>query len=180
MIVLAYFPPLWRRVMDHRVVDHYGGDLTLANIHPASATVSSRGTARHPPEWRRDQLPVRSLRLVYDERAGEPREGFAPVRAGPRSPTTGAAPTAESARRSTSSRWTRDRPPFSQAPAACLRDTVFDAVDDLVRERGWAATTMSDVAAAVGLSRQTLYNEFGSRAAFWPMALRCSPRRIAS
>ncbi|HZE49625.1 MAG TPA: fatty acid desaturase, partial [Jatrophihabitantaceae bacterium] len=35
MIVLAYFPPLWRRVMDHRVVDHYGGDLTLANIHPA-------------------------------------------------------------------------------------------------------------------------------------------------
>ncbi|WP_418961012.1 alkane 1-monooxygenase [Streptomyces tritici] len=35
MIVLAYFPPLWRRVMDHRVVAHYGGDVTRANIQPA-------------------------------------------------------------------------------------------------------------------------------------------------
>jgi alkane 1-monooxygenase len=34
MIVLAYFPPLWRRVMDKRVVAHYGGDVTQANIHP--------------------------------------------------------------------------------------------------------------------------------------------------
>lgn len=35
MIVLAYFPPLWRRVMDHRVVAHYNGDVTLANIQPS-------------------------------------------------------------------------------------------------------------------------------------------------
>jgi alkane 1-monooxygenase len=34
MIVLCYFPPLWRRVMDPRVLAHYGGDVTLANIHP--------------------------------------------------------------------------------------------------------------------------------------------------
>jgi alkane 1-monooxygenase len=34
MIVLAYFPPLWRRVMDRRVLAHYGGDLTRANVHP--------------------------------------------------------------------------------------------------------------------------------------------------
>jgi alkane 1-monooxygenase len=34
MIVLCYFPPLWRRVMDKRVLAHYGGDVTLANIHP--------------------------------------------------------------------------------------------------------------------------------------------------
>ncbi|ADG97247.1 Alkane 1-monooxygenase [Segniliparus rotundus DSM 44985] len=34
MITLAYFPPLWRRVMDHRVVEHYNGDLTLANLQP--------------------------------------------------------------------------------------------------------------------------------------------------
>jgi alkane 1-monooxygenase len=34
MIVLAYFPPLWRRVMDHRVVEHYRGDLTKANLLP--------------------------------------------------------------------------------------------------------------------------------------------------
>ena len=35
MIVLAYFPPLWRRVMDKRVLAHYGGDVSQANIHPA-------------------------------------------------------------------------------------------------------------------------------------------------
>jgi alkane 1-monooxygenase len=34
MILLCYFPPLWRRVMDKRVLAHYGGDVTLANIHP--------------------------------------------------------------------------------------------------------------------------------------------------
>ncbi len=34
MIGLAYFPPVWRRVMDRRVLAHYGGDVTLANIHP--------------------------------------------------------------------------------------------------------------------------------------------------
>jgi alkane 1-monooxygenase len=34
MIVLAWFPPLWRRVMDPRLLDHYNGDVTRANIHP--------------------------------------------------------------------------------------------------------------------------------------------------
>jgi alkane 1-monooxygenase len=35
MIVLAAVPPLWRRVMDPRVIAHYGGDVSRANIHPA-------------------------------------------------------------------------------------------------------------------------------------------------
>ncbi len=34
MIVLAYMTPLWRRVMDPKVLAHYGGDVTRANIHP--------------------------------------------------------------------------------------------------------------------------------------------------
>jgi alkane 1-monooxygenase len=34
MIVLAWFPPAWRRVMDRRLVDHYAGDLSRANIQP--------------------------------------------------------------------------------------------------------------------------------------------------
>ena len=34
MILLAYFPPLWRKVMDPKVVAHYDGDLTRANLHP--------------------------------------------------------------------------------------------------------------------------------------------------
>ncbi|WP_373871897.1 alkane 1-monooxygenase [Actinoplanes regularis] len=31
MLLLALIPPLWRRVMDHRVLAHYGGDASLAN-----------------------------------------------------------------------------------------------------------------------------------------------------
>lgn len=34
MIVIALLPPVWRRVMDHRVVEHYDGDMTLANVLP--------------------------------------------------------------------------------------------------------------------------------------------------
>jgi alkane 1-monooxygenase len=34
MIVLAWIPPLWRRVMDPRLLDHYEGDLGRANIQP--------------------------------------------------------------------------------------------------------------------------------------------------
>jgi AcrR family transcriptional regulator len=55
------------------------------------------------------------------------------------------------------------RVPYQTAARTLLRETVITAVDDLVRSRGWSATTMSDVAAAAGVSRQTLYNEFGSR-----------------
>ena len=34
MIVLAWFPPLWRRVMDPRLLDHYDGDVSRANVQP--------------------------------------------------------------------------------------------------------------------------------------------------
>ncbi|WP_307831191.1 fatty acid desaturase [Nucisporomicrobium flavum] len=34
MLLLALVPPLWRRVMDHRVLAHYGGDASLANTAP--------------------------------------------------------------------------------------------------------------------------------------------------
>jgi alkane 1-monooxygenase len=34
MILLAACPPLWRRVMDRRLLAHYGGDVTRANIQP--------------------------------------------------------------------------------------------------------------------------------------------------
>jgi alkane 1-monooxygenase len=35
MIVLAYVTPLWRRVMDPKVLAHYGGDASLANVQPS-------------------------------------------------------------------------------------------------------------------------------------------------
>jgi alkane 1-monooxygenase len=34
MILTAVIPPLWRRVMDHRVLAHYEGELARANLHP--------------------------------------------------------------------------------------------------------------------------------------------------
>ncbi len=34
MILLAVCPPLWRRVMDRRLLDHYGGEVARANIEP--------------------------------------------------------------------------------------------------------------------------------------------------
>jgi len=34
MIVAAAIPPLWRRIMDPRLLDHYKGDLSQMNIHP--------------------------------------------------------------------------------------------------------------------------------------------------
>jgi alkane 1-monooxygenase len=49
MIVLAVIPPLWRRVMDPRVVEFYGGDVTRANIHPRSR---ARVLARYRPARR--------------------------------------------------------------------------------------------------------------------------------
>ena len=35
MIVISLFPPLYRRIMDPRVLAHFDGDLTLANIQPS-------------------------------------------------------------------------------------------------------------------------------------------------
>jgi alkane 1-monooxygenase len=32
MITVAYIPPLWRRIMDHRVVEHYKGDMSRINV----------------------------------------------------------------------------------------------------------------------------------------------------
>jgi alkane 1-monooxygenase len=34
LIGLTYFPPLWRKVMDHRVLEHYDGDITRVNVQP--------------------------------------------------------------------------------------------------------------------------------------------------
>ncbi len=34
MIVLAVIPPLWRAVMDHRVLSHYDGEVSRANLYP--------------------------------------------------------------------------------------------------------------------------------------------------
>ncbi len=52
---------------------------------------------------------------------------------------------------------------FADASRLLLRTTVFGAMDDLAADRPWAAITMAEIARAAGVSRQTLYNEFGAR-----------------
>lgn len=52
---------------------------------------------------------------------------------------------------------------YQDAARALLRDSVLDAMRALLTERDWSKVTLSDVAKRVGVSRQTLYNEFGSR-----------------
>jgi len=58
------------------------------------------------------------------------------------------------------------RTPYAEAARELLRNTLLDAARDELERRGWAQITMSDIAAAAGVSRQTLYKEFGSREAF--------------
>jgi AcrR family transcriptional regulator len=43
---------------------------------------------------------------------------------------------------------------------------LFGAARDEVQRRAWSEITMSDIATAAGVSRQTLYKEFGSRDEF--------------
>ena len=56
-----------------------------------------------------------------------------------------------------------ERIPYAEASRVLLRDSVLDAMRDLLLTRDWSAITLSDVARAAGISRQTIYNEFGSR-----------------
>ena len=49
LIGLTYLPPLWRRLMDHRVLAHYGGDITRVNIAPRRrAEILARHGAAEP------------------------------------------------------------------------------------------------------------------------------------
>ncbi len=90
MILLALVPPLWRRVMDPRVLAHVDGDLTRVNLDPRhrerlSATYA--GPVEVPVEVPAHQaVPATSpaapggrcpgCGYVYDAAAGDPREGF--------------------------------------------------------------------------------------------------------
>ncbi len=58
------------------------------------------------------------------------------------------------------------RTPYPQAARQLLRDTLFGAARDALQGRAWSEITMSDVAGAAGVSRQTLYKELGTRDEF--------------
>ncbi len=91
MIVIALFPPVWRRVMDQRVVDHYDGDMTLANILPRKRekVLARYSTTTHEARLVREDtvVDVNAEEVLaarcpgcghtYEVAAGNELEGFA-------------------------------------------------------------------------------------------------------
>ena len=134
MIVLAIVPAVWRRVMDPRVLAHFDGDLSRANLSPrkrdkilakypppvVDAPRRSRGTGaarRARPPTRCWRPAARAAATPTGSRRATSTRASRPVRRGPTCPTTGAAPTAASARRSTSSRWHEATPVSPRMPS---------------------------------------------------------------
>lgn len=56
-------------------------------------------------------------------------------------------------------------PEPTSADAGSLRDRLVDAASEITCERGWSAVTMGKLAERAGVSRQTVYNEMGSKPA---------------
>lgn len=48
-------------------------------------------------------------------------------------------------------------------PRDLPRDSILDAMREELLSKDWSAITLTDVARTAGVSRQTIYNEFGSR-----------------
>ncbi|WP_132992486.1 TetR family transcriptional regulator [Gordonia zhaorongruii] len=55
------------------------------------------------------------------------------------------------------------RETYASASKRLLRNSLLDGLRELMVVKDWAQVTMSDVARCAGVSRQTVYNEFGSR-----------------
>ena len=63
------------------------------------------------------------------------------------------------------------RSPLRAEQARETRRRIRDAADALFRERGYAGTSMDDIAEAAGVSRQTVFTAFGSKASLLKEAL---------
>lgn len=69
---------------------------------------------------------------------------------------------------------------YREAARDLLRETLLDAAAELMREAPWSEISMAAIATQAGVSRQTLYNEFGSRDSFaQTYALRVADRFLA-
>ena len=53
--------------------------------------------------------------------------------------------------------------PFTERTRASLRDSLITAAADLLSGNGFQGLRMADVATRTGVSRQTVYNEFGNK-----------------
>jgi alkane 1-monooxygenase len=92
MIVLAIVPAIWRRVMDPRVLAHFDGDLSRANLQPRKR---DRILAQYPPPSREEEARSEDLfaaaatggevmaarcpgcGYTYEVETGDEHEGFA-------------------------------------------------------------------------------------------------------
>lgn len=52
---------------------------------------------------------------------------------------------------------------FRESVRSLLRDRLLDAAASITAAEGWGAVTMAKLAEEVGVSRQTVYNELGSK-----------------
>ena len=59
------------------------------------------------------------------------------------------------------------RPPVPQAPEAETRALIMRAASDLFWGRGYAAVSLGDIAAAVGITKATLYYHFSGKDAIY-------------
>ena len=75
MIVLAWFPPLWRRVMDPRLLEHYDGDVSRANIQPRKRAQGARPLRRRAAA-RMSALALPRLRLRLRRGGRAPARGL--------------------------------------------------------------------------------------------------------
>jgi AcrR family transcriptional regulator len=53
--------------------------------------------------------------------------------------------------------------PFRASVRTLLRERLLEAAADAFAEEGWRSLTMAKIADRAGVSRQTVYNEFGSK-----------------
>ncbi|MFT3863307.1 MAG: TetR family transcriptional regulator [Solirubrobacterales bacterium] len=58
------------------------------------------------------------------------------------------------------------RAPYPEAARELLRQTLLAAAREQLEGRPWSEVTMGDIATAAGVSRQTLYKEFGNKSDF--------------
>ena len=124
--------------------------------------------------------PCPSCGYVYDEAAGHPREGFPAGTPWSEVPDDWPCPDCGvrdkvdfepaderlTAGAATMGTMASQRTPYQEAARELLRQTLFGAARDQLQERPWSEVTMADIAAAAGVSRQTLYKEFGNRSEF--------------
>ena len=109
--------------------------------------------------------------FTHDDEKGWPEDGVAPGTRWTTSPSrtsrwpseaTGIMSSVASMNRPTDRR-PAQRVPYAEASRVLLRSSILDGMRDMLLARDWSSITLSDVAKAAGISRQTIYNEFGSR-----------------